>query len=300
MGLGLGAGPLGDEVVDVGRPVLDGRVRDASAGQGDELDHRRVQRVGGVHRRRAALDVVHLGTLVGDDQRALELARVLLVDAEVGLQRHLHLDARRHVDERATAPHGGVQGRELVVAGRNDRAEEPLDDLLVVTQSRVHVGEQDPLGGQVVPVLVVNDFTFILRRDAGEVLALGFGDAELLVGLLHRLGERVPLVDLLPGGLQVVVDVLEVELRHVDREPGRHGLAFEDLQGAEAELGHPLRLFLDLGDLADDVFVEPLLGLVQVVDLVAPAELVATEVEIGCSHQATSPFRARTNGISTT
>ena len=50
--------------------------------------------------RRAALDVVHLAALVGDDQRALELAHVLRVDAEVGLQRHLDLHARRHVDER--------------------------------------------------------------------------------------------------------------------------------------------------------------------------------------------------------
>ena len=65
-----------------------------------DLDHRRVQRVGGVHRRRAALDVVHLAALVGDDQRALELAHVLGVDAEVGLQRHLDVHARRHVDER--------------------------------------------------------------------------------------------------------------------------------------------------------------------------------------------------------
>jgi hypothetical protein len=44
---------------------------------------------------------VHLGALVDDDQRALELAGVLGVDAEVGLQRQRHIDARRHVDERA-------------------------------------------------------------------------------------------------------------------------------------------------------------------------------------------------------
>src|SRR5205807_1749153 len=39
----FGASPLGDQVVDVRRPVLDGRVGDARSGQGDELDHRRVQ-----------------------------------------------------------------------------------------------------------------------------------------------------------------------------------------------------------------------------------------------------------------
>src|SRR4051812_49557726 len=36
------------------------------------------------------------------------------------LQRHLHVDARRHVDERATRPHGRVEGGELVVVPRDE------------------------------------------------------------------------------------------------------------------------------------------------------------------------------------
>src|SRR3712207_8946260 len=74
---------LGDEVVDVVRPVLDGRVAHAGVLLDDDLDDRGVQRVGLVDRRGAALDVVHVGTLVDDDQRALELAHVLGVDPEV-------------------------------------------------------------------------------------------------------------------------------------------------------------------------------------------------------------------------
>ena len=73
-------------------------------GQRDDLDDRDVERVGGVDGRRAALDVVDLGAFVDDDQRALELAGVLAVDAEVGLQRQRHLDALGHVDERAARP----------------------------------------------------------------------------------------------------------------------------------------------------------------------------------------------------
>ena len=119
----LGDGALGDEVEDVLRPVLDGRVADARAGLGDELDDGGVQRVAGVRRRGAALDVVHVAALVGDDDRPLELAHVLGVDAEVGLQRHLDVDARRHVDERAAGPHGAVERGELVVVRRDDRPE---------------------------------------------------------------------------------------------------------------------------------------------------------------------------------
>ena len=50
---------------------------------------------------------------------------------------------------------------------------------------------------EVLPVPVVHDLGLVLRGDAGEVLALGLGDAELLVGGLHLLGQHVPVVDLL-------------------------------------------------------------------------------------------------------
>src|SRR3712207_7758295 len=38
----------------------------------------------------------------------------------------------------------------------------------------------------------------------------------------------------------------EVEVGHVHREPGRHGLALEGLQGAQAELAHPVGLTLQV------------------------------------------------------
>ena len=57
-----------------------------------------------------------------------------------------------------------------------------LHELGVVAERAVHAREEDALLLQVFPVLVVHDFGFVLRGDAGEELALGFGDAELLVG----------------------------------------------------------------------------------------------------------------------
>ena len=144
-GAGLGPGPLGDQVVDVVRPVLDGRVAATATRLDDDLDHRRVQRVALVDRRGTALDVVHVGALVDDDQRPLELAHVLGVDPEVGLQRDVDVHARRHVDERAARPHRGVQRGELVVPGRDHGAEVLLEDLRVLTQRGVGVEEDDAL-----------------------------------------------------------------------------------------------------------------------------------------------------------
>ena len=186
----------------------------------------------------------------------------------------------------AAAPHRGVQRGELVVARRDHRAEVLLHDLRVVAQRAVHVGEQHAERREVVAVLVVHDFALILRGDAGEELALGFGDAELLVRVLHVLREHVPVGHLPFGGLDVVVDVVEVDVGHVLREPLEHRLALEPLQRVQPELRHPLRLALLMRDVADHGLVQALLGLVDVVLAVGPPELVLAEVNAADGHGA--------------
>ena len=58
--VGLDLRPFGDEVVNVGRPVLNSGVGDACMRLYHDLDYSRVQRVRRVDGRRAALDVVNL------------------------------------------------------------------------------------------------------------------------------------------------------------------------------------------------------------------------------------------------
>ena len=99
---------LGHQVEDVVRPVLHRDVLNFRPFERDELDHRAVQGGGVKLRGRAAFHVGHLGTLVGNDQGALELTEVFRVDAEVGLQGVRDLDPGRHVDERTTAEGGAV------------------------------------------------------------------------------------------------------------------------------------------------------------------------------------------------
>ena len=105
---------FGHEIEDVRRPVLHGDVLDLRALQRDQLDHRAVQRGGLELRRGAAFHVGHFAAFVGDDERALELAEVFGVDAEIGLQRMLHLHAGRHVDERAAAEDGALSALNLL------------------------------------------------------------------------------------------------------------------------------------------------------------------------------------------
>jgi hypothetical protein len=119
------------------------------------------------------------------------------VDAEVGLQRHVDLHARRDVNERPARPHGRVERGELVVVGRDDLAEVLLDQLGVLPQGGVHVAEHDAKLLEVFAVAVEHDLALVLGRDAGQVLALGLGDAQLLVGGLICVGQVIPLVDLI-------------------------------------------------------------------------------------------------------
>src|SRR6185437_563750 len=86
----LGARPtaiaaFGDEIEDAASafgiariPVLHRGIFDLGIVERDEFDHRRVKLVLVSHRRGAALEVADVSALVGDDQRALELAGVLL------------------------------------------------------------------------------------------------------------------------------------------------------------------------------------------------------------------------------
>ena len=292
-------GALRDEVVDVVRPVLDRRVAAAATRLDDDLDDRRVQRVGRVDRRRAALDVVDVGVLVDDDQRPLELAHVLGVDPEVRLQRHLDAHAGRHVDERAARPHGRVERGELVVVRRNDRAHVLLDDVLVLAERRVHVEEDHALRLEVGLQLVVDDLRLVLGADAREVLLLRLRDPELVPGVEDLRRQVFPLVDLLLGRLDVVVDVVEVDLGHV-AAPGRERSRVEVVERLVAEIAHPLRLVLVLRDRLDDLVRQPAARLEEVVlRLVGIREAVLVlaadpldDVVLGGAHESSLPTPA--------
>ena len=200
---------LGDEVVDAAAPlrvaripVLDGRILDLGVFVRDQLDHGGVQLVLVAHRRRAAFQVAHIRALVGDDQRALELAGVLLVDAEIGRELHRAAHARRHVDERAVGEHRRIERGEEVVGHRNHRAEILLHQVGMLAQrlGDRHEDHADLLqlflegGGDrngiehrvdrdAAAAIASPRRLAVLTHDAEQRLALAQRDAELVVGL---------------------------------------------------------------------------------------------------------------------
>ncbi len=220
-GVFIGDGPLGDQVVNVIGPVLNGRVPAATVFLDDDLDHGRVQALRRVHGGRAALDVMDLRPLLDDDQRALELAHVLGVDPEIGLQRHINLDPGRNVHERAAAPDRRVQGRELVVLDRDDRREILLDQIGVFAHRGVGVDEDHALLLQVFTEAVIDHFRFVLGAHAGQELAFGFRNAQLIERILDLGRHVVPGLSLAVGRLHVIVNIIEIEFRQVAPPDGR-------------------------------------------------------------------------------
>src|SRR5690606_5128180 len=86
---------LGDEIVDAalavlvsGIPILHRRILDLGVIERDQFHHGGVELVLVAHGRRAALEIAHIGAFLGDDQRALELAGIALIDAEIGGELH--------------------------------------------------------------------------------------------------------------------------------------------------------------------------------------------------------------------
>jgi len=274
-GVAISRGSLGNEIEHVVGPVLNGRVTAPTAFLDDDLDHGGVKRVGRVCRGRAAFDIVNVCPLVDDDQSPLELAHVLRVDPEIGLKRLIDMNARRHIDEGSARPNRTVERSELVVIRRYDRSEVLLDQVRVFAQGCVHVGEQHTELLQVFSVAVINDFGLVLGGNPGQVLPFGFRDAKLLVGLLDGLGHHVPILLLLTFGLDVVVDVVEVDgVQRASTTPLRDGLAKEPLVSLEPEVEHPLGLTLHGGHRADDLLVESLAGLEGQLHFVLPTELI--------------------------
>jgi hypothetical protein len=224
-----------------------------------------------------ALHIVHVSALVHDDQRPLELAHVLGVDPEVGLQRDLDVDALRHVDERAAGPGRGVQRRELVVAGRDDRAVVLAEQLRLLLERGVGVEEEDALLLEVLADLVVHHLGLVLGGDPGDqALLLRLGDAQPVVGVLDVRWEVVPVLRLLLGGADEVLDVVEIDAGQVGTPVG-HGLAAEVLQALEPHVEHPLGLVLAGRDVPYHVFGQSATGAGAGHVRVGPAELVRAQ-----------------------
>ncbi len=284
-------------------PILHRRIFDLGVIERHEFNHRRMQLIFVAHRRGATLEIGNVSAAIRDDQRALELPRLLLVDAEVGGQLHRAAHAFGHVDERAVREHGRVERRVVVVRLRHDGAHVLLHEFGVLAhrfrdRAEDHAGLLEFVleGGDDRDAVEHGIDGHARPLDARQHLALAQRDAELLVGPEQL---RIDLVEALRAFRRfrrgVVVEILEIDLGVAHAGPGGlfHGLPAR--QGFEAPREHPLGLPLLGRDEAHDVGVEAF-GRLYRLDVGLEAVLVLVDIDLSdlvdglldCGHRALS------------
>ena len=207
----------------------------------------------------ATFQVAHAGAFVGDNQGAFELARFLVVDAEVGGKVHGALDSGWNIDEASVAKDGAVECCKVVVACGNHTAQVFLDEFGVFLDGVANAAEQDAHFHELALVAGINTDRIENRvhGHVGKSLLFVQRDAKLFEGgqkfRVHVLNFFVALLGLRGG---VIDDVLQVYGGKFQFAPVGllHGL--ELLVGLQAKIQHELRFAAELGGFPDDIFVQ--------------------------------------------
>lgn len=265
-GVAAAEAALGDEVVDAaapllvaGVPVLHGGVLDFGAVFDHDLDDGGVELVLVAHGCGASFEVGHVGVVVGHDEGALELAGAGGVDAEVGAELHGAAHAAGNVDEGAVGEDGRVEGRPVVVAVADYRAEVLAHQVGVVLHGLGDGAEDDAELGELLAVggLDADGVHDGVYGHSGQLFLFLERDAEL-IERVEQLGVHLveALLQFLGLGGGIVADGLQVDGGDVEVSPVRRGHRQPMAVGAQAELEQPFRLVLEAGDGADGLFVE--------------------------------------------
>ena len=199
----------------------------------------------------------------------LELSRAGRIQPEIRLQRDLHPDTGRHIDEGTAGPDRSVQRGELVVRGRYQLHEMIADHVRVgAVQRTLQVGVNDALLSDFLLDIVIDQLGVVLRTDAGERFALCLRDTQLLKSVLDVFGDIFP-VGLHAGVVAHIGDDI-VHIQTVDlRPPVRHVGAVIDLEGFQAEFPHPVRVVFLPGNGFHDLRRQAFVHLVGVSVLIA-------------------------------
>ena len=203
------------QVVHVLRPVFYGRVAQRRAFFHVQLDSTGVEIGHIVTGRRAALNEVAVCPFFDDDERMLELSCARCIQTEITLERHLHMDALRHIDEGAAGPDGIVQRRKFMIIRCDQFPEVRLDELRVFLHSRLKVDVDDALLFQLFLDIVINHFRVVLRADTGERFLLRFRDAEAVESVTNILGKILPAGFHVRLRTHIGIDVLHIQLGNV-------------------------------------------------------------------------------------
>ena len=243
---------LSHEVEDVLRPVLNRDVLNFGSFEGDEFDDGTVKCRCFEFWRSAAFHIHDLATFIGNDERALKLTEVFGIDAEVSLERMLHLHSRRNVDERTTREDSAVERGEFIVTRRYNLSKPLFEKLRVFVKSLGGADKNDPLLADSRLDVRISGFAVKLGFHAGKELTLLLWNTQTLKGALHVLGNIIPRTLGLGSLGEIVTDILKNDVLQVMARPvsrHRHGLEFA--QSVLTEFTNPIRILFNVANVID-------------------------------------------------
>src|SRR3984893_12271188 len=269
---------LSDEIIDPAAavrlawiPVLHRRIFDLGIVKGDQLDDRGMQLIFVALGRRAALEIGNVVALVGDDQRAFELARVLFVDPEIRREFHRAANARGNVNEGPVGKYRTVQRRVEIVRRGHHRSEIFPDEVWMDMHGFRNRAENHSRPGQFLlesgddrdRVEHRIDRDSAVRADAGKRLLLAQRNSELRVNL-EKL--RIDFVERFWTGGRlgrgIIVKILIIDLRIVHPGPARLLHRQPAPVGAEPPFSQPGGLVLFRRNEPDNIFIDTPRGFV--------------------------------------
>ena len=210
--------------------------------------------------RGAAFQIADIATFVGDDQGALELARLRGIDAEIGGELHRAAHALGHIDKSTVGKHRRVQGGEEIVRHRHHCAQILLHQVGMVADRFGDRAEDHP---RLVKLVLEgggdrNAVEHRVHRHAGQRHLLVQRNAQLLVGLqqlgidfIQRLFQRRVL------GRGIIIGGLIVDLGIMHPRPIRLLHGQPALERAQPPFQHPFRLALLGRNKVHRVFRQP-------------------------------------------
>ena len=212
------------------------------------------------HGRCATFEVRHVGIVVGHDERALKLAGLRSIDAEIGAQFHRATHTLGDVNERAVAEHCRVERGVEIVGIRHHAAQILAHQVGIVLHGLAHRAEYHAEFSEFLAIGGFHAHAVHHGVDghAAEPQLLLQGDAKFVEGALQFRVDFAALGSLFLLGRGIITDVLEVEFGHSHMTPCRDLEREPVAVSLQSELQQPLRLALQGRDAAHHILVEPL------------------------------------------
>ena len=154
--------PLGIQVHHVARPVLNGGIPQPRPFFYIQFHAAGVQIRYVITGSAAAFNKVEAGILFADDQRVFKLACSRCIQAEIGLQRNIHMHPLRHIHKGTARPDRPVQRGELMIFWRYKLHKIFFHNIFVFVHRRFKIRIDDTLVAQFFLHPVIHHFRIVL------------------------------------------------------------------------------------------------------------------------------------------